>query len=227
MDNTTFELDNNVLREEKENPYVTKILLIIALILGITIVLLFCQDYILVNKKPVFVSNPSFEDCLGAWGLERGSMEESATCVDDVAYDGEKSIRVDFKNVSWIVIPHDFHGNELKLLPKKTYIVEFYVRSFNMTKICIGYDENSPDDRFLQWYSCIGGVITFPADGKWHKIVHKFNTNRISENNYGVFKFDISGCDRNDPSQAPYCEGELNSPGTIWIDGPVKLWLIE
>jgi len=210
--------------QPKKGGGLIKILIPLAVILG---VLVFTLLYYFPISKIVPVSNPSFEDgawnagILGNWGFEAGSPEEKITWVDDIAYDGNKSVRVDFLGVSWVVIPHDFIVGELRL-ESSTYQVSFYVRSLNMTKICVGYDARSKeDDSFLHPYECPGGVISFPADGKWHYVTHKFDTSKLPENTYGVFKFDISGCDPT--KDAPYCEGELNIPGTIWIDGPVKI----
>jgi hypothetical protein len=202
--------------------------LIIAIILG---ALIFTSFYFLVISKIVLVLNPSFEK--GVWGedanpqywtFHTGSSDDKVKWVNDVAHDGNKSIRVDFSGASWITIPHHYGTDGIRLIPSTEYEVSFYVRSMNMTKVCIGYDAHAEeDDSFVQWYSCPGGTISFPADGKWHKVTHRFNTNKLTENTYGVFKFDISGCDRNQPSSAPYCEGEPNSPGTMWIDGPVRI----
>jgi hypothetical protein len=191
--------------------------------------------YFLIFSKMVPVSNPSFEEGVWSenaippnWIFVSGIPENKISWVKDTAHDGDKSVRVDFTGTSWVVVPHSFDGEgSLRLAPFTEYEVSFYVMSKDISKICVGYDERSgSDNSFIQWYSCPGGVIHFPADGKWHKVTHRFNTNKLQATNYGVFKFDISGCDRNLPEAAPFCEGELNTPGTIWIDGPIRLKIV-
>lgn len=207
-----------------------RIYLIVITMLGILIFSLIIY-YFSVAPKEIKVLNPSFEEGLWGevenpqyWDFHTGSPNEKVKWVNDIAYDGNKSIRVDFTGTSWITISYFYDTDGIRLTPFNEYEVSFYVRSTNMSKVCVGYDAHSKiDDSFVQWYSCVGGTIHFPADGKWHKVTRRFNTNKLAEhpNTFGVFKFDISGCDRSDPTSAPYCEGEKNTPGTIWIDGPV------